>query len=207
MVSDWAQLDELRLACRASEPNYRRHHALSALLACSRAEMVAALLAQRSRTTTTPAGEDCSLAALVLSGALRHEALSSLLHGGLASLLLHWHAQPSFVADAVARLGSTIAPPAVFGSASLPPVPPDLASAPSITCPLSTLLFGAVIAACWPWRLALRLFAGLGRGSPCTGGRSFIPDRGKGIHTGIFRRFTGIFRKIPKLSAKPINVH
>ena len=47
LVTDWAQLDELRLACRTSEPNYRRHHALSALLACSRAEMVAALLAQR----------------------------------------------------------------------------------------------------------------------------------------------------------------
>ena len=45
LVTDWAQLDELRLACRTSEPNYRRHHALSALLACSSAEMVAALLA------------------------------------------------------------------------------------------------------------------------------------------------------------------
>ena len=54
MVTDWAQLDELRLACRTSEPNYRRHHALSALLACFRAEMVAALLAQRARTPTTP---------------------------------------------------------------------------------------------------------------------------------------------------------
>ena len=43
LVSDWAQLDELRLACRTSEPNSRRHHALSALLACSRAEMVAEL--------------------------------------------------------------------------------------------------------------------------------------------------------------------
>ena len=112
LVTDWAQLDELRLACRASEPNYRRHHALSALLACSRAEMVAALLAQRARTPSPPASDDCNLAALVLSGALRHEALSSLLHGGLASLLLHWHAQPDFVAHAVARLHSTIVPTA-----------------------------------------------------------------------------------------------
>ena len=89
MVSDWAQLDELRLACRTSEPNYRRHHALSALLACSRAEMVAALLAQRAQTPTTPAREDCSLAALVLSRALRHESLSILLQGGLSSLMHH----------------------------------------------------------------------------------------------------------------------
>ncbi len=78
LVPDWTQLDELRLACRSSEPNYRRHHALSSLLACSREEMVAALLAQRSRTPSTPAREDCSLAALVLG---RHEALATLLHG------------------------------------------------------------------------------------------------------------------------------
>ena len=146
--------------------------------------MVAALLAQRALTPTTPAREDCSLAALVLSGALRHEALSSLLHGGLASLLLHWHAQPSFVADAVARLNSTIAPPAVFGSASLPPVALDPYPAPSINCPVNTLLFGAVITVGWPWQLALLLFAGLGRSSPCTRGFSFIPDRGKALPVG-----------------------
>ena len=147
--------------------------------------MVAALLAQRARTPATPAREDCSLAALVLSGALRHEALSSLLHGGLASLLLHWHAQPDFVAHAVARLHSTIAPTVVFGAAVLPPIAldPEPASS-SIVCHLSTPLFSAVLAAGWPWRLALRLFAGLGRGSPCTGGYNFVLDRGKGLPVG-----------------------
>ena len=95
----------------------------------------------------------------------------------------HWHEQPKFIADAVARLGTVIAPPAVFGRASLPPVVLDPA-APSTVCPLSTLLFCAIIAASWPWSLALRLFAGLGRGSPCTGGHAFVPDRGKTLPAG-----------------------
>jgi hypothetical protein len=146
--------------------------------------MVGTLLAQRSRTPSTPASEDCSLAALVLGGALRHEALATLLHGGLTSLMLHWHARPDFIADAVARLGTVIAPSAVFCSARMPAVAAAPCPSFSTVCPLSSLLFGAILAAGWPWNLALRLFAGLGRGAPCTDGYSFIPDRGRTTPAG-----------------------
>ena len=142
LVTDWAQLDELRLACRTSEPNYRRHHALSALLACSRAEMVAALLAQRARTPTISASEDCSLAALLLSGALRHEALSALLQGVLASLMHHWLRNRTQIADAVSRLGSAIVPRRCLAASTCPGPPwysnPPLRSRSSAPCPRSS---------------------------------------------------------------------
>ena len=48
----------------------------------------------------------------------------------------------------------------------------------------STLLFGEALAAGWPWALALRSFAGLGRGRPCGRGRGFILERGKHVHPG-----------------------
>ncbi len=120
----------------------------------------------------------------MLGGALRHEALATLLHGGLTTLMHHWHARPDFTADAVARLSTVIAPQAVFGSAHMPAVTAAPDPLASTAFPLSSLLFGAVLAACWPWSLALRLFAGLGRGAPCTDGYSFIPYRGRTTPAG-----------------------
>ncbi len=43
-------------------------------------------------------------------------------------------------------------------------------------------LFEKVLAACWPWALATRLFLGLRRGRSCDGGLGFIPERGKQSH-------------------------
>ena len=86
LVAAWPQLGELRLACRSSEPSYRRRHAISALLSCSSAEMVATLLAQRARKPDTPEREDTSLA----NGAVRFEAISCLRAGGLRTLMEHW---------------------------------------------------------------------------------------------------------------------
>ena len=146
--------------------------------------MVAALLAQRARTPSTPEREDTSLAILVLNGAVRHEAVSFLRQGGLRALMSHWKAPADVVDEAVARLSAALAPPAIFGAASLPPVFLDSVLADSVDCPLVSLLFGAAVAAGWPWALALRLFAGLGRGSPCNGGHTFIPDRGRPLSPG-----------------------
>ena len=89
LVYVWPQLDELRLACRSSEPSYRCRHAISALLSCSRAETVAALLAQRAREPSSQDREDTSLslAILVLNWAIRHEAVSCLRLGGLCALM------------------------------------------------------------------------------------------------------------------------
>ena len=117
LVAAWPQLDELLLACRSSEPSYRRRHAISALLSCSRAEMVAALLAQRARKPDTPEREDTSLAILVLNGAVRFEAVSCLRAGGLRTLMAHWRVPPHVTDEAVDRLSAAVAPPAIFGAA------------------------------------------------------------------------------------------
>ncbi len=72
----------------------------------------------------------------------------------------------------------------MFGSARMPAVTADPDPLASTASPQSSLLFGAVLAACWPWGLALHLFAGLGRGAPGTDGYSFIPYRGQTTPAG-----------------------
>jgi hypothetical protein len=62
-----------------------------------------------------------------------------------------------------------IGPPTVFGAASLP----ALYYSPSFY--FAPLLFGEALAAGWPWKLALHLFAGLRHGRPCAGGLGIIP--------------------------------
>ncbi len=64
-------------------------------------------------------------------------------------------------------------------SRRLPVVDCPLTRRLPVDCPLSNLLFGAALAAGWPWALSLRLFAGLRRGRAGEGGAAFIPERGK----------------------------
>jgi hypothetical protein len=179
MEARWPQLAALHTSSQSSSPSYFRRHAMSSLAACSRAEMTAALLAQRARGPLVPLSEEVLLAITVLHGASRHDDLLSLLSGGLRSLCAAWRADDVFLHNALTAVRSVVAPPAVFGSGSLPSDFGAPAPGPSVSCPLSTLLFGAAITAGWPWALSLRLFAGLGQGSSCGNGHGFIPERGK----------------------------
>jgi hypothetical protein len=141
--------------------------------------MVAALLAQRGRRPGLLLADEISLAATVLWGQARHESLLTLLGGGLRQLDRVWFLGEKLVSDAEAALRTVVSPPAVFGPATLPALF-DLAGAGAeMDFAFSTLLFGEALAAGWPWALALRAFAGLGRGWPCGRGRGFIPERGK----------------------------
>ncbi len=76
MAAGWPQLFELRAAAgsRESSCHNRCRHAITSLAVCARAEMAAALLAQRARRPGqgAPVGDEVSLAVLVLCGAARH---------------------------------------------------------------------------------------------------------------------------------------
>ncbi len=88
LVDGWQQLQELRLAAvaNATSCHNRRRHAASSLAACSRAEMTAALLAQRKRGPHLPLRSELDAAVVVLCGAARHASLVELLQGGLRCL-------------------------------------------------------------------------------------------------------------------------
>ena len=146
--------------------------------------MVAALLAQRSRRPGMLLADEVSLAATVLWGQVRHESLLTLLGGGLRRLDSEWFLGEKLVCDAEAALRTVVSPPAVFGAATLPDFFDPAGAGAETDFAFSTLLFGEALAAGWPWALALRAFAGLGRGWPCGRGRGFIPERGKHVPRG-----------------------
>jgi hypothetical protein len=76
-------------------------------------------------------------------------------------------------------LRTVIAPPAIFGAASLP-TPSDSPPLGEVSdFALAPILFGEALAAGWPWAFAMRLFLGHLLGRSCDGCLGFIPERGK----------------------------
>ncbi len=188
-MDTWPQLLDLRLAAVSNTTNChdRRRHAASSLAACSRTEMTAALLAQRSRTQPLPLRAELDAAVVVLCGAARHASLVELLQGVLRILAASWRLPEKDLLMAESFLSTVIGPLTVFGAASLPTLyySADLGSPTEFA--LAPLLFGKALACGWPWDLALRLFAGLRRGRPCawassrSGGSTRKPPRGGGL--------------------------
>jgi hypothetical protein len=115
MEARWPQLAALHASSQSSSPSYFRRHAMSSLAACSRAEMTAALLAQRARGPSVPLSDEVLLAVTLLHGTSRHGKLLSLLSGGLRSLCTAWRADDAFLHDALAAVRSVVALPALFG--------------------------------------------------------------------------------------------
>ena len=177
----WPQLHELHRSAGSTDQCYRRRHAISSLASCSKAELTAALLAQRARGPGVALSDEVGLAVVVLCGSARHEALRVLLDGGLRELAVEWRLELRHVLEAEERLRAVVGPDIIFGSSRLPPLFEDRRSGVDIDCPLAIQLFGAAVAAGWPWALALRVFASLKRGQSCGGGHGFIPERGKGV--------------------------
>ena len=147
LLAGWPQLQELRSAADSNPTSChdRRRHAATSLAACARAEMTAALIAQRGRGPGVNLRTEVDAAVVVLGGQLRHESLVILRDGGLRTLAAGWHRD---VCAIESSLRTIIGSPAVFGSAPLP------AAAASPTGDLSTfalapLLFGeALIGSC-----------------------------------------------------------
>ena len=122
LLVSWPQLQELRAAAdsKPSGCHNRRLHAATSLAACARAEMTAALIAQRTRGPGTQLRAELDAAVVVLCGQLRHEALLSLSDGGLRILATSWHLPERDVLVVESCLRTVIGPPAIFGAASLP---------------------------------------------------------------------------------------
>ena len=181
LVAGWPQLDELRASAvsNATSTHDRRRHAATSLVACARAEMTAALLAQRGRGPGVLLRAEIDATGVVLHGEVRHASLKTLLNGGLCTLAAHWHLPEKDVLVTEACLRAVIGPTAVFGAASLPTLQDFLEPGAESDFALAPLLFGEALAAGWPWALAMRLFSGLRRGRPCDRGHGFIPERGK----------------------------
>ena len=182
LLIGWPQLQELRSAADSnpSSCHDRRRHAATSLAACSRAEMTAALIAQRGRGPGVTLRTEVDAALVVLGGQVRHASLLALHDGGLRVLTASWHLPERDVRVIATALRTVIGPPAVFGASSCLPL--DALACPSDVVSdfaLAPLLFGESLAAGWPWALALRLFSGLRRGRSCDGGLGFLPERGK----------------------------
>ncbi len=181
LMADWPQLLELRRAAGTNPTSChdRRRHAATSLAACARAEMTAAVIAQRRRGPELPVRADVDAAVVVLGGQIRHESLQLLRDGGLRALTESWHLPERDVRMIESSLRSVIGPPALFGPSSLPTPAPLLLLGEAFDFTLAPLLFGEALAAGWPWALAMRVFAGLRRGRSYDGGLGFIPERGK----------------------------
>ena len=145
----------------------RRRHAVSSLVVCARAEMVAAFLAQRSRRPGIALLEEVSLATVVLC--------LLLLGGGLRLLDPVWYLGEKLVCYAETALRKGVAPPVVFGSAQ----PPDLFDPAGPVRRWTSCFQLCFSARLWPPADRGRLFVELGRGRPCGRGRGFIPESGE----------------------------
>ena len=183
MLASWPELAKLRRCAPRCTEAHRWSQALSGLTVGSRAAQDGALLAQRARLPGISLGEDSeevNLATMVLQGTACYEGVSLLLLGGLRAVAATWRLDAERVADAEARLSLVVGPPAIVGGSEVPAWGREPVNGGPRPFPLAVLLFGAALRAGWAWYLALKLFAGLKVGWPCGGGRSFVPERGKG---------------------------
>jgi hypothetical protein len=87
-MAGWQQLQELRSAAdsNATSCHDRRCHAAASLAACARAEMTAALIAQRGSSPGVNLQTEVDAAVVVLGDQLRHASLQALRDGGLLTL-------------------------------------------------------------------------------------------------------------------------
>ena len=112
-MASWPQLQELRSAADSNPASChdRRRHAATSLAACSRAEMTAALIAQRGRGPGVNIRSEVDAATVVLGGQVRHSTLCTLRDGGLRTLAASWHLPERDVRTIGASLRTVIGPP------------------------------------------------------------------------------------------------
>ncbi len=149
LLADWPQLQELQAeaASISTSCHDRRRHAASSLAACTRAEMTAALIAQRTRRPGVDLRTEVDAAVVVLGGQLRHASLRALHDGGLRLLADSWRLADRDVQVIAESLRSVIGPQAVFGPSSLTPPATLIPDGVVSDFALAPLLFGEALAA------------------------------------------------------------
>ena len=170
----WPQLADLRAAAHRAVRGWQQ--AVSRMTAGARLEMISCCLAQQSRASPLSPSDEVSAAAIVLGGAVRHEAVRALLGGGLRTLATTWHWDEARLQVALAALRGLVGSPIAFSTSAVPPRR-GLDDAPG-RFPHSVVLFGAALAVGWPWATALAVFSSVRAGSFCNDGRGFITAYG-----------------------------
>ena len=140
--------------------------------------MISAVLAQQSRHVGLPLADEIGAASVILSGAIRHEAVRALLGGGLHSLASAWRWDASRLSSVLLALRGLVGDEATFVSSRLP-TPLGVADSPGTTrFPHTVVLFGAALASGWPWATALGALSSVRLGSFCNEGRGFVTSYG-----------------------------
>jgi hypothetical protein len=115
-------------------------------------------------------------AAVVLGGAVRHQAICGLLGCGLRTLAAGWHWDDARTLSALVALRGLLGEHIAFRSswAPSPGALPEPAGKPRFQ--YTTALFGAALACGWPWATAFKLavFSNVHLGSFCKDGRGFL---------------------------------
>ena len=148
------------------------------MAACARLEMISACTAQRSRASGLRLQEEVGAVAVVLGGAVRHQAIRGLLGGGLQTLAAGWHWDDARTQSALAALRGLVGEPVPFRPSRPPPPGVFSEQAGNARFPHTTALFGAALACGWPWATALDVFSSVRLGSFCDDGRGFLSCAG-----------------------------
>jgi hypothetical protein len=176
MVASWPHLAALRPA--ASSPSRSRfQQAISALIATSRAEFGAALLASRTLSKTQSGSQLVSpahqLVSVICHGQHRFQAICYLRSGCLTVLANLWHWTPHHFDQAIQAISSLCGLPhplSLCGIQSFPNPPIEV----TVPFPHVLPLFFAALSAGWNWDLALTTFTGLDSGWFLDNGRIFL---------------------------------
>lgn len=188
--TNWPQLADLRPAGQRAVRGWQQ--AVSRLTASARLEMISCCLAQQSRSSPLSLADEVGAAAIVVGGAVRHEAVRGLLGGGLRALAAAWHWDDSRLQLALTALRGLVGPPIAFSSSALPAQRGLDDPRGGSRFPHSVVLFGAALAVGWPWAAALAVFSSVTVGSFCNDGRGFITAYGlqlspERLHDGPWR--------------------
>jgi hypothetical protein len=144
------------------------------MAACARLEMISACAAQRFRASGLRLQEEVGAVAVVLGGAVRHQAICGLLGGGLRTLAAGWHWDDARTLSALVTLCGLVGEHVSFRSPRPPPSGVFSEPAGNARIPHTTALFGAALACGWPWATALAMFSNVRFGSFCDDGRGFL---------------------------------
>lgn len=158
----------------------------------ARLEMISCCLAQQARAAGLPLGDELGAAAIVIGGGVRHEAIRGLLGGGLLALAAAWRWDAARSQVALSALRGLVGDLAAFSCSSVPPIHGLRDPLGTVRFPHAAVLFGAALAAGWPWATALAAFSSVRVGSFCNDGRGFITAYGlqlssERLHQGVWQ--------------------
>ena len=111
---------------------------------------------------------------MILSDAIRHEAVRALLGGSLNSLASAWRWAASRLTLVLLALRGLVEIEAPFTSSHLPALLGMADPSGATHFPHTVVLFGATLTSGWPWATALSALSSVRLDSFCNEGRCFV---------------------------------